>query len=134
MARILLAEDEFLIRTILAEELAESGHSVFEAGSGDEAARLSRNGQDFDLLVTDIQMPGTLDGAELARLIRQRQPLLPVIYVTGRPEALSGVHKLGPRDRLMRKPYSATEIVAMAAHLLSCTAPCADGIPPIPTL
>ncbi len=119
MARILLAEDEFLIRLILAEVLADNGHEVVEASSGDEAAVLTHDGQVFDLLLTDIQMPGQLDGLELARIIRSRQPDIPVIYVTGRPEVLGRIGQFGPRDAFVRKPYSAREVIAVVQRLLA---------------
>jgi len=119
VARILLAEDEFLIRLILAEVLADSGHEVVEAGTADEAAVLVNAGKLFDLLLTDIHMPGELDGLALARLLRRLQPGIPVIYVTGRPEALGKVGNLGPRDVFVRKPYSAREVIAVVEKLLT---------------
>ncbi len=118
MARILLAEDEFLIRLILAEVLADSGHDVIETGTADEAAVLAEAGEPFDLLLTDIQMPGELDGLALARLVRGLQPDIPVIYVTGRPEALAKIGSLGPRDVFVRKPYSAHDVIAVVERLL----------------
>ena len=62
MACILLVEDEAEIRLMLAEVLADAGHAVVEADSGDAAALLLQNREDFDALVTDITMPGRLDG------------------------------------------------------------------------
>jgi CheY-like chemotaxis protein len=118
MARILLAEDEFLIRLLLVEELTNHGYEVVEAESGDEAAALAKDGQLFDLVLTDIQMPGRLDGVGLAQLVRKRQPAVPVIYVTGRPEVLGKIGQLGPRDVFVRKPYSAREVVSVVQKLL----------------
>jgi len=108
-----------LIRLILAEVLADGGHEVVEAGTADEAAVLANKGELFDLLLTDIQMPGKLDGLELARLVRGLQPEIPVIYVTGRPEVLGKVGHLGPREVFVRKPYSAREVVAVVDKLLA---------------
>jgi len=108
-----------LIRLILAEVLADGGHEVVEAGTADEAAILAETGGLFDLLLTDIQMPGELDGLQLARLMRGLQPNIPVIYVTGRPEVLGKAGDLGPRDVFVRKPYSAREVVAVMEKLLA---------------
>lgn len=118
MARILLVEDEFLIRLILAEELAGAGHDVSEAATADEALDLALAEPPFDILVTDIQTPGTLNGVTLATRLRERRPSLLVVYVTGRPEALSGIGTAGPADAFVRKPYSAPEVVAVVAGKL----------------
>jgi CheY-like chemotaxis protein len=118
MARILLAEDEFLIRLILVEELTDHGYEVIATGNGDEAAALANDGQLFDLVLTDIQMPGRLDGVGLAQRVRERQPEVPVIYVTGRPEVLGKVGQPGPHDVFVRKPYSAREVVSIVQKLL----------------
>jgi len=68
---ILVVEDEFLIRLIVAEELAENGFAVCEAENGDRASALIAAQPDaFTLLVTDVHMPGKLDGIEVARLLR----------------------------------------------------------------
>lgn len=118
--RVLLVEDESLIRMILAEALADEGFEVLEAASGDEAAHVAE-GAGFDLLLTDIQMPGRLDGVALARHLLQSRPDLPVVYVTGRPESLDRVER---RDRAayVRKPYSPNEVIAVVRGLLG-----ADG-------
>lgn len=115
-ARVLLVEDETLIRMILAEALADEGFEVLEAASGDEAARVAE-GAGFDLLLTDVQMPGRLDGVALARHLLQNRPDLPVVYVTGRPESLDRIER---RDRVayVRKPYSPSEVIAVVRGLL----------------
>lgn len=115
-ARVLLVEDETLIRMILAEALADEGFEVLEAASGDEAARVAE-GAGFDLLLTDVQMPGRLDGVALAQRLLQGRPDLPVVYVTGRPESLDRIER---RDRVayVRKPYSPSEVIAVVRGLL----------------
>lgn len=119
MARVLLAEDEFLIRMVVAEELAEQGHVVIEASSGDEAMRIVDAGEVCDILVTDIQMPGTLDGIGLATQLRTRQPGTPVVYVTGRPESLAAIKTLERYDAIIRKPFAAAEIVTVVRDILA---------------
>ena len=116
--RVLLVEDEVLIRLILTESLEDCGYQVVEASTGDEAARLIDAGDSFDLVVTDIQMPGRLDGIAVARHARQWCADIPVVYVTGRPESMAGVGTLGPCDALVLKPYGPREVIAAITHLL----------------
>ena len=117
---ILLVEDEWLIREVFAEELIEAGFEVCKADNGDQAAALIDIQSDrLSLLVTDIHMPGRLDGIAVARLLRERRPDIPVIYMTGRPDALNGVGLLGPEDVLLRKPFAPSELLAAARRLLA---------------
>lgn len=80
---ILLVEDEVLIRFFLAEELRALGHVVLEAATADEALALLASGIEVDLLLTDVRMPGSLDGAALARRLRQDRPAMRIIVVSG---------------------------------------------------
>ncbi len=115
---ILLVEDEWLIRTVFAEELMESGFTVHEAESSDQASALiMEDPTPYTLLVTDIHMPGRLDGIEVARLLRTRRPSIPVIYATGRPDALNALQPLGPSEVLLCKPF-ATSALLTAVRLL----------------
>ncbi len=118
VARVLLVEDEFLIREILAEALEDAGFGVWQAEDGDAAADLIDISDEFDLVVTDIQMPGHLDGVRLGRRIRLKQPGIPIIYTTGRPEAMKEVARLGPHDVFVAKPYGPSEIVGIANRML----------------
>jgi CheY-like chemotaxis protein len=115
--RLLLVEDEFLIRLTLAEALADAGHEVLEAEDADEALAHAGAGEaPIDLLLTDIQLPGPLNGEGLARRIRESHPDLPVIFMTGRPEP---GRASGPRDLLIPKPYLPSEVCAAVARLLA---------------
>ena len=122
MARILLAEDEFLIRMIMAEELADAGHDVTEAETGDQALAVAlRNGAAYEILVTDIHMPGELDGVTLAERLRALKPDMSVLYVTGRPEALTSMGSLGPNESFVRKPFDGPEIISAVTRLLDAS-------------
>ena len=103
--RVLLVEDDPLIRLSTAEMLADLGHSVHEAGNGDEALA-SLDGHDFDVLITDIKLPG-LAGDELAVRAIARQPGLRVVFASG----YEVLPKKGAREELSRavllqKPYN----------------------------
>ena len=118
---ILLVEDELLIRTMVAEELIEAGFAVREADNGDQASILiTQDPAAYTLLITDIHMPGSLDGIGVARLVRTLRPDLPIIYITGRPDALSHVQSLGSREVLLRKPFTLSALLTTAQRLLRC--------------
>ncbi len=122
MACILLVEDEADIRTILAEVLEEAGHEVIEAETGDAAALLLDSSADFDMLVTDINMPGFLDGIALAARFRKLHAVRPILYVTGRPDALCQVAMRPDREAALFKPHGLLSLVATVRTMLAAAA------------
>jgi CheY-like chemotaxis protein len=114
--KVLIVEDEFLIRMTLAEALTEEGFDVVEAATGEEGATALASDPDFALLLTDIQLPGGPDGLTLARSARENRPDLPVIYVTGRPDVMPSAAQ-SPRDAIVPKPYLPSEITSIARRL-----------------
>ena len=116
--RILIVEDEFLIRLTLAEVLTDEGYTVMEAETADEAVKLLEQTPDIDVLLTDIQLPGQLDGRALVQHVRQTQPDLPVIFMTGRPDA-AVAHGAGAREIYVAKPYLPSEICAAVRKMLA---------------
>lgn len=114
--KCLIVEDEYLIRLTLAEALTDEGFVVFEAESGDQALAILEGHRDVGLLLTDIQLPGKLDGVELARAARRREPSLPVIYMTGRPDSGAGAPST-ERDAFIAKPYLPSQVCATARRL-----------------
>lgn len=116
--RILLVEDDELIRLTVAEVLEDAGFEVIAAATGDDAVvLLDRNG--FDLLMTDLHMPGLLDGVGLTRHVRRRYPDVPIVIMTGRPDALAGLGELGAREALLCKPFRPTDMLATLRPLLA---------------
>ena len=115
--KIMIVEDEFLIRLTLAEALTDEGFEVVEAANGDEALSALRDNPGIALLLTDIQLPGQLDGVALARAARQHLPRIPVIFMTGRPDSLSR-DATSPGDVVIAKPYLPSEVCATARRLL----------------
>ncbi len=114
--RVLVVEDEFLVRLTLAEALTEEGFEVIEAGSGDEALALLQRDPLIAVLMTDIQLPGTLNGLHLVLEVRRDRPDMPVIYMTGRPESLGGLVTSG-RDTVIAKPYLPSEVTEAVRRL-----------------
>lgn len=115
--RILLVEDEGLVRLTLAETLEDAGYLVTEAISGD-AAHILLQDHGFDLLLTDIQMPGSADGIAVAQRFHQLYPKSPVVFMTGRPDILSRMGQLSPGEALLRKPFRAGEMLEALASML----------------
>jgi CheY-like chemotaxis protein len=109
---ILVVEDEPLIRTILVEDLIEAGYDVREAANGDEAFDLLKTIHPLvRVLVTDVHMPGQRDGLALGTYVRKALPHVPVIYTTGRPDALQSLARLGEKQFLVRKPYIPEDVI-----------------------
>ena len=81
---VLVVEDEILIRSMIVEYLTECGYRVIEADSGDEAiAVLRRTAQTVNVVVSDVMMPGSLDGFALARWVGKQRPDIKVILTSG---------------------------------------------------
>ena len=112
--RALLVEDEELIRALVAEALADAGWHVTEAGSGDAAVALLEQ-ESFDLLVTDVHMPGRADGYEVVRQARVQSAELPVVMTTGRPEP--GRPALGGATAMVLKPFRIGAMLSAVAHV-----------------
>ena len=114
MSTVLLVEDELLVRELAAEDLGDAGFEVTTANDGDEALAYLRDGRQFDLLFTDIRMPGATDGWQLAQEAKQLLPDIRVIYATGLGDAANG---LAEDERYVRKPYSLGDLRRALAEL-----------------
>lgn len=105
--RVLVVEDDLLIREFVVEALREAGFHVVHASTGEEALTWCKR-QFADVLVTDIQLPGKIDGWQIAEHCREHDPDLPVIYATGfSPLKARPV----PGSRSLQKPYHPEELV-----------------------
>jgi CheY-like chemotaxis protein len=80
---LLVVEDEVLVRLVVADTLREAGYHVLEAANADEAVILLASFPEISLVFTDVQMPGAMDGAGLARFVRSNHPDLTVIVTSG---------------------------------------------------
>lgn len=115
MSRILLVEDEPLAREGLAETLSNAGYEVTATCTGDEAAILMAQ-DGFDLLLTDITMPGGIDGIGLAEHAREVHPGLPVVFVSGRADP-GRAGPIGPPVRFVPKPYDDDALIGAIRSL-----------------
>jgi CheY-like chemotaxis protein len=115
--RVLVADDDPIVRGLIARLLTEEGYEVMEARHGAEAFDHVRSGQIFDLLITDIRMP-LMGGWELSRRLRQQWPTLPVLYISGFDAELTGNAGLDPATGFLRKPFDLDELSRLVARLL----------------
>ncbi len=120
LGRILLVEDEDAVRTLLERVLKGYGYDVTGAASGLAALDAhSRAEVPFDLLLTDVVMP-EMGGLELARVMQEREPALPVLYMTGYFDVRTlDTLGLSVEERVLLKPFTPMQLVARVQELLS---------------
>ena len=111
-ARILVAEDQIEVLGVVVRALENAGYAVDAAASGDDAFVRFEQAGDYDLLITDIVMPGDLNGPALARACRESQPDLPVIFMSGyASEATVHGNGLKASDVRLMKPVPKAELL-----------------------
>lgn len=115
---ILLVDDERDILEIGVTALREAGYTVQPAQNGDIALVLIEQGLPFRLLITDVVMPGELDGYALARRARERDPSLPIIYTTGFARVASVRAPGAPYGDTLQKPWRTSELLKLVASVL----------------
>jgi CheY-like chemotaxis protein len=112
--RALLVEDDVLIRMDMADTLRANGWEVVEVGTADDAIRVLIRDTDFELLLTDVHMPGTTNGLELARLAKAH-PHIKVAVMSG--EHLPSASDEKPFDMFLAKPVG--DLMKKLSPLLS---------------
>lgn len=108
---ILFVEDEPLIRMIATDSLEASGLVVIEAANAAEALVILAGHPEIVLIVTDINMPGEIDGIGLACRAAKEYPAIRLVLSSGRRH--HGTHELPVRGKFLPKPYLPTELVAL---------------------
>lgn len=111
--RVLVVDDEPLIRWSLSETLEQSGHAVVEAGDAESAIRSVSAGEPFDVVLLDYRLPDSND-LNLLATIRKLAPTTAVIMMTafGTPEVLTGALKLGAYQ-VIPKPFEVQEVASL---------------------
>ena len=102
---VLLVEDEILIRAAVAEYLRISGYTVVEAADAAEAVTFFGAGEPVDVVISDVDLPGTMNGLGLARWIKQRYSALPVLLTSGRGIAVAAGERRPSPFFFVAKPY-----------------------------
>ena len=100
---VLVVEDEMLVRMIAAEVPAEAGFTVIECASAEEALAVLHARADVQVVFTDVNMPGTLDGLTLAHIVHQQWPAVGIAIGSGRIRPDPG--ELPPGSLFLAKPY-----------------------------
>lgn len=119
-ARLLVVEDEASVLEVLTETLTRAGYRVDSATSGDAALVHWHRDSDYDLLITDIVMPGQLQGTHLAQVLRTMRPDLPVVFLSGyASEATVHGNGLRPEDIRLMKPVRRSDLVAAVEKALA---------------
>jgi len=120
--RILLVDDEGLVREAVGRLLAKDEHTVVESNNGFEALSLFTRGH-FDLVMTDFRIP-FMEGNELATRIKQLAPGQPILMITGYGKKPGPVN---PVDAVLNRPFDLDQLRAVMATLLSEVAPLSSG-------
>ena len=107
MPTVLVVEDEPLIRFVIVEDLKDAGFSMVEACDADEAIAILEARKDIQLVFTDVDMPGSMNGAKLAAAVRDRWPPVHIIITSGKgmPEVMP------PLALFIPKPYTGRVVV-----------------------
>ncbi len=118
-AAVLVVEDEPGVRMIVVEVLLELGYAVLEAADGPSGLRIVESGTRIDLLLTDVGLPGGMNGRQLADAARQRRPGLKVLFITGYAEsAVVGNGQMEPGMQVMTKPFGVDALVAKVQGMI----------------
>jgi len=118
MKKILVADDDLSIRTVLKEALQEEGYEVIAVGSGKEALTIAREGG-LDLIILDIKMPD-VHGIDVLRKLRAKDKTLPVIILTAFPSMEKDIEiQLGNISAFISKPFDLEEIKNTVRGILS---------------
>ena len=116
--KILLVDDDDLVRNLVQRQLTGLGYVVTAAGSASEALELVQSGQ-YDLLLTDMIMPGGMNGRDLALHVRALAPNLPILLSSGYMDnAMGDDDPLQGHLHLLAKPYRKAELAAKVRALL----------------
>ncbi|GGG06365.1 MULTISPECIES: response regulator [Rhizobium] len=119
---VLVAEDDILIRLMLVEALTDDGYHVVQAGTVLEAISAIGRNPTFDAMITDVDMPGSLTGLDLAAMVSSVAPRTEIIVASGRDVS----DCVSPSWSFMPKPYSLDRILALLESRLG--APAQNGI------
>jgi len=116
---VLIVEDEGLIREALVMEFEDADHNVCAASNGDEALALLSTGVEISAVVSDIRMPGEVDGVALVGWLRRHRPAVPIVVLTGYASAPE-IHSLNANvAAVLSKPCRPADIVSLVRRLLA---------------
>ena len=107
----LVVEDEVLVRMEMVDLIEESGFTVYEAGTADEAIKLMEAHPSVHVMITDIDMPGSMDGLKLSHYVKNRWPPVKIIVASSHIRVKPG--ELPEQGVFLDKPYDTPKVRAM---------------------
>ena len=109
---VLVVDDEPQLRSLLRKLLCRHGFETVEAGDGHSALSTAQelNGE-LSVIVTDIDMPGGMDGIELAKSVRSEFPAIPVVFISALPVSCTDLEVAAPGCVFVRKPFAPSAII-----------------------
>lgn len=116
--KILVVEDEALIGAMVSDALLDRGFDVQVVANAEDAMRFLNSGLRIDVLFTDINIAGNVDGTELAQQARDIRPNLPIVFASGRLQLLDHLRS-SPRTACLPKPYSPAQACATVEGLFA---------------
>ncbi|WP_439858171.1 PAS domain-containing protein [Pseudomonas syringae] len=117
---ILIVDDEPTVRMLLTDALGDLGYTLIEAADSLAGLKLLRSDVHIDLLITDVGLPGGMNGRQMADAGREVRPHLKTLFITGYAEnAAIGDEQLGPGMRVLTKPFAIDALAARVQELMS---------------
>ena len=117
---VLLVEDEFAVRMVVVEVLSDLGYTVLEAENGPSGLRIVETGVRIDLLLTDVGLPGGMNGRQLADAVREQRPGLKVLFLTGYAESAAvGNGQMEGGMEVMTKPFALDALAAKVKGMIA---------------
>lgn len=116
---VMVVEDDPAVRLLVVQAMNELGYAVLEAADAPEARSILQTAPDVDMLITDVGLPGGMNGRQLADLVRQQYPQLPVLFVTGYAhQADRDGAFLDVGMHMITKPFAIDDLGRRVAHIL----------------
>jgi two-component system, response regulator PdtaR len=115
MIIILTVEDEALISEFLRTILEDAGHHVVTSSTADEALAILESRDDVQLLITDVTMPGSMDGLMLAKIVRGKWPSVKIFITSGKPRPADD--QMPAQSYFLSKPYQSRQIIDVVRRL-----------------
>jgi CheY-like chemotaxis protein len=126
---VLVVEDEAPVLTIALEAISDEGFEAIGAIDADEALAILESREDIDIVFTDINMPGSMNGLGLARSVRRRWPSAKIIVTSAIHTAATG--ELPSGARFLRKPYRYIDLMGAIRELTAEAATLSPEVPAI---
>ena len=116
--RVLVVEDEWLIRELMVEALTDAGFHVDDAEDAHAASSLLQ-ADGYQLIVTDLHLPRGMNGWQLAERVHRQEPRTPIVLVTGRPDILDQLPKPSVYMKALPKPFTLQALVDLVRAMLA---------------